>query len=93
MKKITSAIIAAIILMPITAFAGEKTIKLSVPDMNCASCPYMVKQSILKIDGIVAVDATMIDRSATVTFDDSITNVDEIQQATADIGYVSFIMQ
>lgn len=93
MKKTTTAVIAAIILIPITALAGEKTIKLSVPDMSCASCPYMVKQSIFAVDGIVAVDATMIDRSATVTFDDSITNVDEIQQATADIGYESFIIQ
>lgn len=71
------------------AVAAEQTIKLSVPDMTCVSCPYMVKQAISAVDGIKAVEATMEDRSATVTFEDTVTNIEAIQQATANIGYPS----
>lgn len=86
------AILAMIISTPSIAFAGEQTVKLSVPDMNCASCPYMVKQAISMVDGIKIVEATMEDRSATVTFDDAVTNIDEIREATAGIGYPSTVV-
>ena len=93
MKKILSfAILAMTISTPSIVFAGEQIVKLSVPDMNCASCPYMVKQAISNVDGIKIVEAKMEDRSATVTFDDALTNVDEIREATASIGYPSTVM-
>ncbi len=93
MKKIMNfAMLAMIVSTPSIAFAGEQTVKLSVPDMSCASCPYMVKQAISKVDGIKIVEATMEDRSATVTFDDALTNVDEIREATAGIGYPSTVV-
>ncbi|GAB5464155.1 mercury resistance system periplasmic binding protein MerP [Hoeflea alexandrii] len=90
MKKLIPAIVSAMLATASSvAIAAEQTIKLSVPDMTCVSCPYMVKQAISAIDGIKAVEATMADRSATVTFDDTITSVEAIQQATANIGYPS----
>lgn len=93
MKKIlAAAFIAFLSFGQSTAFAAEQTIKLSVPGMTCVSCPYMVKQAISMVDGIKLVDATMADRSATVTFEDTITTVQEIQQATADIGYPSTLI-
>ena len=94
MKHLLSgAILGVAVLISSASFAAEKVVKLSVPGMNCASCPYMVKQAISAVDGIKTVEATMEDRSATVTFDDAITNVSEIQQATADIGYPSSVAQ
>lgn len=73
------------------AFAAEKTVKLSVPDMFCASCPYMVKQAISAVDGVKAVEATIDDRSATVTYDDAAATLEAIRKATADIGYPSTV--
>jgi len=35
------------------------------------------------------VDATMKDRSVSVTYDDALTNLKEIREATADVGYPS----
>ena len=75
------------------AVAAEQTIKLSVPDMTCVSCPYMVKQAISAVDGIKTVEATMEDRSATVTFEDTLTSIEAIQQATANIGYPSSLFK
>lgn len=92
MKKLLIAATLAV-LSTAPAIAGEQTIKLSVPDMTCVSCPYMVKQAISAVDGIKTVEATMEDRSATVVFDDSLTNLDEITQATANIGYPSSLFE
>jgi len=90
MKSIfTAFLFSTLALSGTAAFAGEQTVKLSVPGMSCASCPYMVEKAISSVNGIKAVDATMEDRSATVVFDDAVTSVVEIQQATAGIGYES----
>tara|TARA_R110000744_G_C19329142_1_gene558389 strand:+ start:740 stop:1039 length:300 start_codon:yes stop_codon:yes gene_type:complete len=88
-KLIPSIVFAMLTTASSMATAAEQTIKLSVPDMTCISCPYMVKQAISAVDGIKAVEATMEDRSATVTFEDTLTSIEAIQQATADIGYPS----
>lgn len=92
-KPIISAICAIIALSSGTALAAEQTIKLSVPDMRCASCPYMVKKAISSLDGIKQVEATMEDRSATVVYEDTLTNLEAIQQATAKIGYPSSLFE
>jgi len=90
---LAGAILGSAMLFTTASVAADKTIKLSIPDMNCASCPYMVRQAISRVDGIKTAEATMEDRSATVTFDDAVTNVSEIQQATAEIGYPSTIVK
>ena len=87
------AILATTVMFTVPSTAAEQTIKLSVPGMNCASCPYMVEQAISKVDGIKSVEATMDDRTATVIFDDVLATVSEIQAATASIGYASTIIQ
>lgn len=94
MQKILSfAVMATVLVFINESEAAEQTVKLSVPGMNCASCPYMVKDAISMVDGIMSVDATMDDRSATVVFDDAVTTVGEIQEATSAIGYQSTIIQ
>jgi mercuric ion binding protein len=94
MKKILAAtLFASSMFIAPASLAAEQTIKLSVPGMSCASCPYIVKGSIAQLDGIKQVDATMEDRTATVTFDDAICNVAQIQAATEGVGYPSTLIQ
>jgi mercuric ion binding protein len=71
------------------AMAAEKTVTLSVPGMYCASCPYIVKQSLAKIGGVGVVKTSLETRTATVTFDDQKTTVAALTAATADAGYPS----
>ena len=92
-KSLTIALFAATMLVPSVSMAAEQTVKLSVPGMTCASCPYMVKDAVSMVDGVKTVEATMTDRSATVTFDNAVTSVKEIQQATAQIGYPSTLFK
>jgi len=93
MRHVIAALSIVTSLSSFSAFAGEQTVKLSVPGMNCASCPYMVEQAVTTVEGVKSVEATMDDRSATVTYDDTVTTVDVIRGATAAIGYDSIVVE
>ena len=75
-----------------TALAAEQTVKLSVPGMTCGSCPYIIKKAISEIKGVKLVEATLEDRTATVTFEDTVASIKAITQATKDVGYESSVM-
>ncbi|TCD16225.1 mercury resistance system periplasmic binding protein MerP [Oricola cellulosilytica] len=92
MKRLLAPLVLAVLASASpAALAAEQTVKLSVPGMTCASCPYIVEKAISAVDGVKAVEATMEDLSATVTFEDTVTGIEAIQQATAGVGYPSSI--
>jgi len=94
MKKIIPSIALALIASTVLpAMAAEQTVKLSVPGMTCVSCPFIVEKSVSAVDGVKSVEATMDDLSATVTFEDTLTNVEAIQQATAGVGFPSSLIE
>ena len=93
MKKLFAAVIfAAAAMSSTTVLAAEQTIKLSVPGMYCESCPYIIKKAISAIEGVKIVEATIEDRSATVTFEDTVATIEAITQATRDVGYESSVI-
>ena len=73
--------------------AAEQTITLSVPDMNCPSCPYMVEQSVNFVDGVQSAKAELKTRTCSVVYDDAIASIEDILGATADIGYKSTVIE
>lgn len=94
MKKIIPSIAFTLIAFTaLPAMSAEQTVKLSVPGMTCASCPYIVEKSISSVVGVKSVEAKMDDRSATVSFEDTLTNVEAIQQAAAGVGYPSSLFE
>jgi len=94
MKQLLSAAgLAAILLTSGNAFAAMKTVTLAVENMYCASCPYIVKQVLKKIPGVNTVDVSFGKKTATVTFDDSKTNVEQLTDATFDMGYPSELVR
>jgi len=90
MNRILSALgLGSVVLSAGGAVAGEKTVTLSVPGMYCASCPYIVKQSLAKVDGVGQVSASFETKTATVTYDDQKTNLTALIAATTQAGYPS----
>ena len=90
MKTIPKAVIlAGSVLVLATAFAEEQTVTLEVNGMTCASCPYIVKQTLTKVDGVTAVDVSFAEKLAVVTYDDGKTEVAALTQATANMGFPS----
>ncbi len=71
------------------ALAGEKTVKLAVSGMTCASCPYMVKSALKKVEGVREIDVSLEKKLAVVTFDDAKTDVAALTEATLAAGFPS----
>jgi mercuric ion binding protein len=89
MKRLSTAAFAALMLLAAHgASADERTVTLKVP-MWCASCPYIIKQTLATLPGVLDVNVSYDDQVAIVRFDDDKTDVTALTQATADVGFPS----
>ena len=88
-----AAIFAGGILAAMPAFAGERTVILEVSGMTCASCPYIVKQSLADVQGVTAVEVSLAEKAAVVSFDDGETEVAALIAATGNIGFPSTVKE
>lgn len=86
-----TAAVLAIVLSPLAAYAGEKTVVLNVDNATCALCGPTVKKSLSRVKGVKSVlfkeanaDSGAI---ATVTFDDATADVSELIAAATNAGY------
>lgn len=85
LKSLTLSVALATLSLP--AFAAEQTVTLSVPSMFCASCPFIVQSAISGVDGVQSVETSLETRTATVVYDDAVTTLDAITQASTNAGY------
>ncbi|MBA3518420.1 MAG: mercury resistance system periplasmic binding protein MerP [Rhizobiales bacterium] len=89
MQRILMTGVVALFLSAVPAFAGERTVTLTVENMTCASCPYIVEQTLAGVPGVIRADVSFEDKTAIVTFDDAEADVATLTTATADMGYPS----
>jgi mercuric ion binding protein len=90
MKRILIAAGAAVMLFSsIGAHAAEKIVTLTVVNMYCATCPYIVKRSLARISGVADVTVSFAHKTAKVTYDDRKTSVAALTAATRQAGYPS----
>jgi mercuric ion binding protein len=85
--------IAAALVLSGSALAAERTVRLAVDGMWCAGCPYIVKKTLAGVPGVAAVDVSMAEKAAVVTFDDSETDVARLTEATAEVGFPSRVAE
>lgn len=88
-KSIAVALVALGLFAAPAAFAGEKTVTLAVPGIDCASCPIIVKSSLEAVPGVEKVAVSLAEKTAVVTFDDDKTAVPALITATTKAGYPS----
>ena len=94
MNQTLTRIMTVLVFLPVLfganppALSAERTITLSVK-MWCASCPYIIKQTLTQVPGVLDVAVSFDDQVAVVQFDDDETDVSALTQATADIGFPS----
>ncbi len=91
MKKLITSL--ALIALTTSAWATTRTVTLSVPGMNCATCPITVKKALGKVDGVTRTEVNLEKRAAVVTFDDTRTNLEALTRATGDAGYPSTLVE
>ncbi len=76
--------------LAVDAVAATRTVVLTVPTMDCATCPITIRAAVLKVPGVSKAVVSYRDREARITFDDARTTVAALTAATADAGYPSF---
>lgn len=67
--------------------AEEQQVTLSVPTMNCITCPITVQKALKKVDGVISAEVSYKTRQAIVVFDDTATNTEALIAATTNAGY------
>ncbi|MDA1100124.1 MAG: cation transporter [Proteobacteria bacterium] len=88
MKTVLTAVVfAASLLASASVFAVEQTVTLNVKGMTCASCPYIVKQTLAQVDGVKDVDVSFRKKMATVTYDDQICSAAKLARAVTEMGF------
>ena len=92
MRKLFAALaLFAITAAPHASLAGQKTVVLSVPDMNCSACPITVRKALEKVAGVQNVKASLEPPESSVTFDDAKTSIEKLTEATKRAGYPSSV--
>ncbi len=86
-KRLVLALFLALLSLP--AWTASQKVTLSVPGMSCSACPITVKLALGKLEGVSQVAVSYPDREALVTFDDALTSIEALTEATSDAGYPS----
>lgn len=88
LRKAAAALLA--LALPALASAANKTIVLTIPTMDCATCPITIRLALMHVAGVSKAKVSYDKREARVTFDDAKTSVAALTKATMDVGYPSF---
>jgi mercuric ion transport protein len=67
--------------------SNVQTVEFSISGMTCASCEEHVNHEVNKLSGIIKSTASYENENATVEFDNSKTNIAEIEKAINGTGY------
>lgn len=89
MKNLLSLFAFAVLAVP--AWSAQQTVTLSIPAMNCATCPITVKKALTRLEGVVTVKSDLDKRQTTVVFDDAKVNLAAMTQATKEAGFPSTV--
>ncbi len=75
------------------AIAGERSVTLKVNGMTCVSCPFIVKKSLTRVDGVKSVKVSLAEKKAWVVYDDTQTTLAKLTAATAAVGFPSELIE
>ncbi len=73
-----------------SSWGAQRQVTLTVPTMDCATCPVTIKVALMKVPGVSQAVVSYRHRTAKVTFDDTQTDVAALTRATDAAGYPSF---
>jgi mercuric ion binding protein len=88
--RVLIGILASLLMLPVATHAATRTVVLSVPTMDCATCPLLIRTALERVSGVSKAKVSYERREAVVTFDDSRASVTQLVEATTQVGYPSF---
>ena len=86
----TLALLALLAAAPFAA-AKQQTVQLTVPTMDCATCPITIKAALSKVPGVQKVQVSYAKREAVIVYDDARATVADLKKATEDVGYPAML--
>ena len=88
-KLVAPAAFVAVVVASPAVMAADRTITLSVKNMDCAACPSIVKASLQAAPVVTRVAVSYKDRTAIITYDNAKADVNQLTSATTKAGYPS----
>jgi mercuric ion binding protein len=86
----TLAFLALLAAAPFAA-AKQQTVQLTVPTMDCATCPITIKTALSKVPGVSKVQVSYAKREAIIVYDDARATLADLKKATEDVGYPAML--
>ena len=90
MNKLLALAAAALLAGTAPAYAAPRQVTLTVPTMDCDTCPITIRVALMKVPGVSRAVVSYARRNAKVTFDDAKTDIAALTKATEAAGYPSF---
>lgn len=90
------ALLAALLLLPVPAFAEMAETRLHVTGLTCPSCSYIVATALRNVDTVEILEfaeGEAQDGTYVIRFDDAVTNPDGLIAAVAGIGYAATLAE
>ena len=91
MNKLTAFAVTLLLCAAGPVLAAPKQVTLTVPTMDCDTCPVTIRVSLMKVPGVSRAVVSYERRNAKVTYDDAKTDVAALTRATEAAGYPSFV--
>jgi Cu+-exporting ATPase len=66
---------------------GKRTASFGLTGMTCATCAQTISESLSGLQGIENANVNLATEKATVTYDPSKVNIEEMKKAVVDAGY------
>ena len=89
MTRLLILLTAGLLVSSQAGFAAERTVTLTVNNMYCEACPYMVKKTLERVSGVSKVSVSFTDKTAVVVFDDANAGVEDLTSAATKVGFPS----
>ncbi len=65
----------------------NRTVEISLPTIQCGMCKKTIEKAVKKVEGVTKISVDMESKIATVTFDDTVTSITDIENAISKSGY------
>ncbi len=69
------------------AVTEAQTKVFAIENMTCPACPFTVKKAMTRVAGVKKVTVDFNAKTATAVFDPTVTSIDDIANASSDVGY------
>jgi periplasmic mercuric ion binding protein len=89
MTRLLVTFVLALLISTQAASAAQRTVNLTVNNMYCEACPYIVKKSLEGVSGVSKVSVSFKDKTAVVIFDDAKASVQYLISAVTKAGFPS----